>query len=219
MNNLFRKIISISKTLYFNLKIFNIHDALKIPVLISYDTKIGKISKGNICILSKIEPMMIKIGFGGSEGIVSRGGYISLGINSKLLFHGKASLAEGTSIRCDSGTLEFGDNFSANKNCFFSCNNLITLGKDVLVGYDVSIRDSDGHNIYQDGKLKLENKPIAVGNHVWIASNVNILKGVIIGENSVVAYGSTVIGQFEEPDCLIGGSPAKVKSKNISWKI
>ena len=53
---------------------------------------------------------------------------------------------------------------------------------------------------------------IVIGKRVWISMNVIILKGVTIGDNSIVAAGRVVIHDIEA-NCLAAGNPArKVKS-------
>ena len=51
-----KKILSLPKSLYFNLKVFPLKTAIKLPILISYDTKIINIHKGSIIINSSIKP-------------------------------------------------------------------------------------------------------------------------------------------------------------------
>jgi acetyltransferase-like isoleucine patch superfamily enzyme len=86
----------------------------------------------------------------------------------------------------------------------------IQIGDDCLIAPFVYIVDSD-HGI---DKLELINKQanstaaIKIGNGVWVASNVTILKGVEIGEGAVIAANSVVnqnVPSFE----IWGGSPAK----------
>ena len=139
----------------------------------------------------------------------------------KIIFKGKCLFSSGVSLRISNdSTLTFGDNFSANKNFTIFCDDITTIGNDVLIGWNVNIRNSDGHHIY-DTVTKLNNpivKPVTIGNHVWITSNVDILKGSEIPDNCVVAYRSCVLSKFTTPHCIIGGYPAKVLRENISWK-
>ena len=118
----------------------------------------------------------------------------------------------------NSGTTEFGNNFVVNKNCSISCDSKITFGKDVLIGWNVIIRDSDGHKIIKDGELKKDKDEINVGNHVWICSYVDVLKGTKIGENSVIAYRACLTGKSFQKNSLIAGFPAKIIQENINWE-
>lgn len=100
-----------------------------------------------------------------------------------------------------------------------SCDSSIVIGDDFVGGWNVHIRDSDGHTIAIDGHDKLNTKDVWIGKHVWIAAEAHILKGAKIPDNSVVGYRSTVLGVFDEKNSLIVGSPAKIVNGNISWKI
>ena len=50
---------------------------------------------------------------------------------------------------------------------------------------------------------------VVIADNVWIGERVTILKGTRIGENSVVAAGAVVSGEFPA-NVVIGGVPAKV---------
>jgi len=92
------------------------------------------------------------------------------------------------------------------------CVERITIGKKCAISWDVSIMDSDFHSI--DGQLM--SQPVEIGDHVWIGSRVTILKGVKVGDGSVIAAGAVVTSDVPEKS-LVGGVPAKILKKNISW--
>lgn len=60
---------------------------------------------------------------------------------------------------------------------------------------------------------------ISIGNHVWIAYGVDVFKGSRIPDGCVVAGRALLTGKFEESNTLIGGLPAKVIRRNISWEL
>ena len=60
-------------------------------------------------------------------------------------------------------------------------------------------------------------RTIKIGNHVWIGTSAIILKGSVIRENSIVAAGAIVSGEFP-PNSVIAGNPAKVVKKNVVWQ-
>ena len=212
-------VLDIPKIIYINFRTLPFKKAVKFPIYISYKVKVGKVYKNVIDIEGNIKPFMIRFGFPGSNGVIEKkNGWISFGPESKIKFKGKASFACGCSIRVDSGILEIGENFCANKNCFISCNKSIRIGKDVLLGWDIGIRDSDGHYIVTNGNKGENVKDVTIGNHVWICSHVNILKGTIIGSDSVISYNSCAIGEFKESNLLIGGYPAKILKSEINWE-
>ena len=60
-------------------------------------------------------------------------------------------------------------------------------------------------------------EPIKIGNHVWIGQGASILKGVRIGDGSIVAA-AAVVTKDVPAHVAVGGIPAKVINENINWK-
>lgn len=102
-----------------------------------------------------------------------------------------------------------------NRNVKIRCHQEIVIGNNVAISENVTIWDSDAHQII--GKETETTKPIKIGNHVWIGNNVTILKGVTIGDEAVIAAGS-VVNKDIPSGCLAGGVPARVIRDKIQWK-
>lgn len=216
--NLLEKTLSIIKSIIFNFKVLKFNDAIKIPILISYKIKIKKAYKGCVNINCSIRKFgMIRIGLDGSEAIQGRNGivYLNKEKNGKIVFNGSASLGEGIVLFNNSGTTIFGENFYCNKNCTISCDYNILFGKNVLIGWNVNVRDSDGHKVYPKNN---KSPNIIIGEHVWICSDVNILKGCNIGNDCVISYNSCCIGLDAQEYSLIGGYPAKFIKRIEKWE-
>ena len=216
-------LLSLPKTIYFNFRVFNFKTAIKLPIFIEKSVRLRSIYKYSVEIKTdKLRPFMIKIGIGGSEAINSSNGilYLNKHKKGKIIFTGDAKFGKGIVIYNNSGTITFGSNFSCNKNCFFSSDKSIIFGNDVLIGWNVKIRDSDGHLIiYDKCNSSIEDrKSVKIGNHVWICSYVDILKGCVIDDDCVIAYRSLLTGINAKQNSLIGGLPAKIIKENISWK-
>lgn len=210
--------LSIPKTIYFNLRVLPFKKAIKLPIIISNSVQIKKIYKNCIDIKNdEIKPFMIKIGFSGSKAIRNQRGmiYLNKKKGGKLVFEGKAKFSSGITLYNNSGTTCFGENFIANKNLFISCDSKITFGKDCLLGWNIDIRDSDGHKILPGNKVSRE---IKIGNHVWICAKVDILKGNNIGDDCIVAYNSCLTGIVCGNNKLIGGYPAKIIKEDVNWE-
>lgn len=54
-----------------------------------------------------------------------------------------------------------------------------------------------------------ENRPIKIGNDVWIGSSSLVMDGVTIGDGAIVAAGS-VVTKDVPPYAIVGGAPAKL---------
>lgn len=118
------------------------------------------------------------------------------------------------------GLLVIGSETFINARTSILCTEHITIGSHCAISWDVSIIDTDIHTMLNEtdqGSQSLQKRPIHIGNHVWIGAGAKILKGVTIGDNSVIAAGS-IVTQNVPPHSLAGGVPARVLKKNISWK-
>jgi acetyltransferase-like isoleucine patch superfamily enzyme len=86
----------------------------------------------------------------------------------------------------------------------------VEFGDRVLCGTNVTIIDSDFHALSRrSSDAAVETAPIYKGDDVWLGVNVIVLKGVTIGEGSVIAAGSVVVDSLPL-HVLAGGYPAKV---------
>lgn len=85
----------------------------------------------------------------------------------------------------------------------------ISIGNDCLVGTNVSIINSDFHQISASKRHSEapKSKDVKIGNNVFIGSNVSICKGVHIGDNAVIANGSVVFDDVKA-NTIVRGNPA-----------
>ncbi len=101
--------------------------------------------------------------------------------------------------------------------------NTITIGDDCLISYDVRIYSGDGHAFYDSVTQERLNPPIhqpkniiSIGNHVWIGMRVVIINRCQIGDGCIIGGCALVKGTYPN-NCTIGGNPAKLLRKNVSW--
>jgi len=94
----------------------------------------------------------------------------------------------------------------------------ILIGKDCMFAYDIDVRTGDSHAIVDSAGMKINpEEDVVIADHVWIASHCTILKGVVIGQDSIVGSRSTVTSAFGG-NVLLGGSPARILKRGISWR-
>jgi acetyltransferase-like isoleucine patch superfamily enzyme len=135
--------------------------------------------------------------------------------DSQLVINGSVVTASGVIITIDKNAiLEIGDNVWINSGSKLVCCQHITIGAGSIISWDVEIRDSDIHNINRGGFVV--SKPIEIGSDVWIGSRATILKGVKIGNGSVIATGAVVTQDVPE-NCLVAGVPARIIRENVNW--
>jgi acetyltransferase-like isoleucine patch superfamily enzyme len=89
----------------------------------------------------------------------------------------------------------------------------ITIGHRVWVGANTIISDTDFHPIDPDIRrlrpLDAKTAPITIEDDVFIGMNSLILKGVTLGERSIVGAGS-VVTRDVPPQALVAGNPARI---------
>ncbi|MEK5239335.1 acyltransferase [Paenibacillus sp. FSL L8-0470] len=95
----------------------------------------------------------------------------------------------------------------------------IIIGSDCMFSANISIRNSDSHSIIDVVTHERINyaKDIVIGNHVWVAEDVKILKGASIGNNSIIGMGSIVTQKISNNSIAVG-TPARVIKGNVDWK-
>ena len=96
---------------------------------------------------------------------------------------------------------------------------LISIGSDCMIAGGADIRCGDGHPIYDlvTGKKLNTATHIKIGNKVWLAKEVSILKNVTIGSGTVVGANSLVTRDAPE-NAIVAGCPAKVIREGIRWE-
>ncbi len=123
-------------------------------------------------------------------------------------FHRNGSIE--IQARYKDSRIKIGERVSTNNNIFICTANNIEIGRNSLIGQNVTIMDHEAHGIEPDKRRELgEIGQVIIHDNVWIGNNVTILKNSEIGENSIVATGAVVAGKFPA-NVILGGVPAKV---------
>ena len=106
--------------------------------------------------------------------------------------------------------VHFGDGVYANFNLTCVDDADIFVGSHTMIGPNVTICTAS-HPLSPALREKglQYNRPVRIGENVWIGASVTILPGVTIGDRSVIGAGSLVLRDVP-PDVVAVGSPARV---------
>jgi len=109
-------------------------------------------------------------------------------------------------------TIEIGAGSVLNNACVLVAEGTeIRLGRDVLLGPEVAIYDSDFHNLNPELRKRGDAAvaPVTVGDNVFIGTRATVLKGVTIGRNSIVGSGSVVTQDIPQ-GVIAAGNPCRI---------
>jgi len=186
------------------------YDSFKSNISISPSAVIAPCS--NIKFFNKPEPSRISLKIGNNSHIFSNFHF--------LRSHAKIIIGE----RCQLGASNF------------ICSESIFVGDDVIMAWGITIMDNDSHSIIWDERSQdvlqcladykenpenfIKNKdwtgvksaPIKICDKCWIGFDATILKGVTIGEGSVIGAKSVVTHDVP-PYNVVAGNPAKIIKK------
>ncbi len=132
---------------------------------------------------------------------------------------GNVRLGPGSRVSVGpSGVLILGDNIVNSAKMTVICNNRITIGANVTISWDTLVMDTDFHHILdlETNTVRPKEKPIEIGDNVWLGARCMILKGSVIPRNCVVGAMTLVNRSFNESNCLLAGNPAEIKKYNIT---
>ena len=117
-------------------------------------------------------------------------------------------------FHCDYGyNIEVGENFFANYNCTILDVAKVKVGKNVLLGPNVSFYTA-GHPLHPEARNSGYEYGISItiGDNVWIGGNAVIMAGVTIGSNVVIGGGSVVTRDISD-GVAAAGNPCRIIRK------
>jgi acetyltransferase-like isoleucine patch superfamily enzyme len=98
-------------------------------------------------------------------------------------------------------------------------NNDIIIGENCLFSDFIEIWASDTHSILNEKGEKInKERPIKLGNNVWVGSHVTILKGVTIEDWAIIGMGAMVVNDIPKNSISVG-FPNKIVKENVTWKL
>ncbi|CAK7078296.1 MAG: 2,3,4,5-tetrahydropyridine-2,6-dicarboxylate N-acetyltransferase [Parabacteroides sp.] len=134
-----------------------------------------------------------------------------------------------TLTSCKNGVIKFGSYSKIGPGSKVLSVNRIEVGAYTAIARNVTICDNNNHPInpidrkimratpegsFERSWTNSENKPIIIGENVWIGENSRICKGVNIGENSIIAANSVVTKDIPA-NSVAAGNPAKIVKTDI----
>jgi acetyltransferase-like isoleucine patch superfamily enzyme len=154
----------------------------------------------------------------GRDGVIEIGDRVTLQNRVRLQpWGGAIRLGDDVQVRDNdelksSGELVLRERTILGRNDTLHCDERIVLGAKVGLAERVTVIDSD-HGFDGSDTFFMEqpvrSAPVVIGDNVFLATNVVVLRGTTIGPNSVAAAGAVLNGGDFPGGHVIAGVPAK----------
>jgi acetyltransferase-like isoleucine patch superfamily enzyme len=137
---------------------------------------------------------------------------LEIGRDATLRIGRWAWLGHGTKIRVHEGEVSIGAKTVMGQECTISAFQHVSIGRECIVADRVMLIDFDHGAVEVERPVRLQGiykRDVRVGHNVWMGYGACVLRGVSIGDNSIVGT-SAVITKDVPANAVVAGSPARV---------
>jgi len=121
-------------------------------------------------------------------------------------------IGHGCKIRCHEGEVRIGAKTVMGQECTISAFQHVSVGRECILADRVMLIDFD-HGVVETERPVREQgiykQDVRVGHNVWVGYGAAFLRGVTVGDNSVVGTYAVVTGDVPD-NAVVGGVPARI---------
>jgi acetyltransferase-like isoleucine patch superfamily enzyme len=149
-----------------------------------------------------------------TEGIcfICPGVHLEIGREATLRMGRWAWIGHGSKIRVHEGEVSIGAKTVIGQECTISAYRHVSIGRECIIADRVMLIDFDHGVTEADRPIRAQGiykRDVRVGHNVWIGYGACVLRGVTIGDNSVVGT-SAVCTKDVPANAVVGGVPARL---------
>jgi acetyltransferase-like isoleucine patch superfamily enzyme len=160
---------------------------------------------------------LLKLRFGRrlqTDGIcfICPGVKLEIGRRATLRIGRWAWIGQGGKIRVHEGEVSIGAKTVIGQECTISAFQRVSIGRECILADRVMLIDFDHGVTEVERPIRLQGiykRDVSVGHNVWMGYGACVLRGVSIGENSVVGTSSVVTTDFPA-NSVLAGAPARM---------
>jgi acetyltransferase-like isoleucine patch superfamily enzyme len=137
---------------------------------------------------------------------------LEIGRDATLRIGRWAWIGHGCKIRVHEGEVAIGAKTVMGQECTISAYQHVSIGRECILADRVMLIDFDHGVTEVERPIRLQGiykRDVRVGHNVWIGYGACVLRGVSVGENSVVGTNS-VLPKDVPANAVVGGVPARV---------
>jgi len=143
---------------------------------------------------------------------VCPGVQLEIGRDATLRIGRWAWIGHGSKIRAHEGEVSIGAKTVMGQECTISAFQHVSIGRECILADHVMLIDFDHGVTEVERPIRLQGiykRDVRVGHNVWIGYGACVLRGVTIGNNSIVGTNAVVTRQVPE-NAVVAGVPARV---------
>ncbi len=133
-------------------------------------------------------------------------------------------IGDRSKIRCHEGVVEIGDKTVMGQECTISAYQRVRIGQQCVIADRAMFIDFDHGVVEVERPIRLQGiykRDVEVGSNVWIGYGACILRGVRVGDNSIVGT-NTVVTKDVPANAVVAGVPARIvrmreAPKELRW--
>jgi acetyltransferase-like isoleucine patch superfamily enzyme len=136
---------------------------------------------------------------------------LEIGPHATLRVGRWAWIGHGSKIRVHEGEVSIGAKTVIGQECTISAFQHVSIGRECILADRVMLIDFDHGVTEVDRPIRLQGiykRDVRVGHNVWIGYGACVLRGVSIGENSIVGT-SSVLTKPVPANAVVAGAPAR----------
>jgi acetyltransferase-like isoleucine patch superfamily enzyme len=137
---------------------------------------------------------------------------IEIGTRGRVEFGRFVWIGDRAKIRCHEGLVEIGAKTVMGQECTISAYQHVRIGEQCVIADRAMFIDFDHGVVEVERPIRRQGiykRDVEVGSNVWIGYGACILRGVRVGDNSVVGTNS-VVTKDVPANAVVGGIPARV---------
>jgi acetyltransferase-like isoleucine patch superfamily enzyme len=137
---------------------------------------------------------------------------LEIGRHATLRMGRWAWIGHGSKIRVHEGEVSIGAKTVLGQDCTISAYQHISIGRECIIADRVMLIDFDHGVTEVERPVRLQGiykRDVSVGHNVWMGFGSCVLRGVRIGENSIVGT-SSVCTRDVPANAVVGGVPARL---------
>jgi acetyltransferase-like isoleucine patch superfamily enzyme len=149
-----------------------------------------------------------------TDGLVFFGKNLELQISKRgtIRFGRFAWIGDGTKIRCHQGEVIVGAKTVLGQECTISAYRHVRIGDQCVVADRAMFIDFDHGVVEVERPIRQQGiytRDLDVGSNVWIGYGACMLRGVRVGDNSIIGTNS-VVTKDVPANAVVGGVPARI---------